>query len=420
MAQEILGVPKMLHGIGKRLEDFKDRLEGNPKARARLERESAYSVYTAAAVADGVLTTEELRYLDQTRIALGLDKQTADRILHDSVLDYFRRRLTSVEYNSPDDAARLITAVRGDIKGLKVSWSGIKRQLHREIMAYLGRVLHTQWADNVMDENEVATFETICKKFGVSFEDVAKRFADRIQSHLEAYIGQQDAAGELSDDDVYYITRLADLFGLNPRARSRLVDEVYHRLSLAAVRRGDFTTYRSPILLDSSERCIYAAQGAQFLQLGKPYDKMQFGAFVITDRKMYFVPHDGGQKSLALKRILNIDPDRGGLRVQGNKKNASGLYQVPDPELALETLYTAVMIERRHMQPNEGEERTRHIPQSVKHAVWHRDGGRCVQCGAAQHLHFDHIIPFSRGGANTVENIQLLCVSCNLAKSDRI
>ncbi len=66
-------------------------------------------------------------------------------------------------------------------------------------------------------------------------------------------------------------------------------------------------------------------------------------------------------------------------------------------------------------------ENTRVIPSSVKLAVWKRDNGRCVQCGATDNLHFDHIIPYSRGGSSLVaENIQLLCARHNLAKRDRI
>src|SRR5262249_7901835 len=61
------------------------------------------------------------------------------------------------------------------------------------------------------------------------------------------------------------------------------------------------------------------------------------------------------------------------------------------------------------------------IPSSVKLEVWKRDQGRCVICGSDKNLHFDHIIPFSKGGSSiTAENIQLLCATHNLAKRDRI
>ncbi|MBP6786432.1 MAG: HNH endonuclease [Candidatus Promineofilum sp.] len=66
-------------------------------------------------------------------------------------------------------------------------------------------------------------------------------------------------------------------------------------------------------------------------------------------------------------------------------------------------------------------ESTRLIPSKVKLEVWQRDNGRCVTCGATDNLHFDHIIPYSRGGTSLrAENIQLLCARHNLAKRDRI
>lgn len=63
---------------------------------------------------------------------------------------------------------------------------------------------------------------------------------------------------------------------------------------------------------------------------------------------------------------------------------------------------------------------SRRISQAVKTAVWERDRGRCVECGADQYLEFDHVIPFAKGGSNTENNIQLLCRRCNQKKSDSI
>lgn len=64
---------------------------------------------------------------------------------------------------------------------------------------------------------------------------------------------------------------------------------------------------------------------------------------------------------------------------------------------------------------------TRLIPSEVKKEVWKRDLGKCVICGSQKNLHFDHDLPFSKGGTSlTAKNIRLLCAKCNLSKSDKI
>ncbi len=64
---------------------------------------------------------------------------------------------------------------------------------------------------------------------------------------------------------------------------------------------------------------------------------------------------------------------------------------------------------------------TRLIPTEVKIEVWRRDKGHCVICGSAKNLHYDHDIPFSKGGSSlTAKNVRLLCAKCNLSKSDKI
>jgi len=71
--------------------------------------------------------------------------------------------------------------------------------------------------------------------------------------------------------------------------------------------------------------------------------------------------------------------------------------------------------------PGQDLEHTRLIPAAVKLEVWKRDKGRCVRCGSDDNLHFDHIIPYSKGGSSLVaENIQILCARHNLEKRDKI
>lgn len=64
---------------------------------------------------------------------------------------------------------------------------------------------------------------------------------------------------------------------------------------------------------------------------------------------------------------------------------------------------------------------TRLIPSVLKLEVWRRDNGQCVVCGSKDNLHFDHIIPASKGGSSLLAaNVQLLCARHNLEKRDKI
>lgn len=64
---------------------------------------------------------------------------------------------------------------------------------------------------------------------------------------------------------------------------------------------------------------------------------------------------------------------------------------------------------------------TRLIPSEVKKEVWQRDKGMCVMCKSRENLHFDHDLPFSKGGTSlTPKNVRLLCMKHNLEKSAKI
>lgn len=45
-----------------------------------------------------------------------------------------------------------------------------------------------------------------------------------------------------------------------------------------------------------------------------------------------------------------------------------------------------------------------------------RDGNKCAYCSSTRNLTIDHIIPTSRGGKNTWENLICSCVKCNISK----
>jgi hypothetical protein len=57
-----------------------------------------------------------------------------------------------------------------------------------------------------------------------------------------------------------------------------------------------------------------------------------------------------------------------------------------------------------------------HIPTPIRRAVFRRDGFACVICGATERLELDHIHPFRLGGADTEDNLRVLCKPCNLRR----
>jgi hypothetical protein len=50
--------------------------------------------------------------------------------------------------------------------------------------------------------------------------------------------------------------------------------------------------------------------------------------------------------------------------------------------------------------------------------IFKRDGGRCQYCGVAHDLTLDHVMPRSRGGKSTWENLVTACKGCNSKKGD--
>jgi hypothetical protein len=60
---------------------------------------------------------------------------------------------------------------------------------------------------------------------------------------------------------------------------------------------------------------------------------------------------------------------------------------------------------------------SRYVPNPIKTSIWTRDRGKCRNCGSTRALEYDHILPYSRGGKTTLENLQLLCRNCNQRKA---
>ena len=60
------------------------------------------------------------------------------------------------------------------------------------------------------------------------------------------------------------------------------------------------------------------------------------------------------------------------------------------------------------------------LPQIIREAIFVRDGRICKHCGCSDNLTIDHIHPVAHGGTDELENLQVLCRSCNSKKGTNI
>lgn len=239
--------------------------------------------------------------------------------------------------------------------------------------------------------------------------------------------------GPLTDQAEGYIRQLQFILAVSDAAAYHLL----RQLTILNIYRGKFPIIPpfqlQDIRLESDETC-YLLTSAEYHKVNTSSTKLISGRLIATNKKLRFLSAVGGTEIAwnsvmgFKKQAMSIRKQVGGsvvlthvsgIYLELNKKAGNGFYSVADPEMIEAIIDTLVRMSKRQIVKTDADN-SRHIPQEVKTVVWQRDQGRCVQCRATDYLEFDHIIPHTRGGASTVNNVQLLCRRCNLAKSDRI
>ena len=223
-----------------------------------------------------------------------------------------------------------------------------------------------------------------------------------VTAQEEAYIQQICAALALPGS--VQAPFLARLESVKQTARIRLGH-------LPRVAAGDFH-------LDSDELC-HLNVGATYHKINARSTTLVDGHILATSKKLIFLASSGG-RTIQFKNVMVVRASGNAILLELSTQSGNGRYSVTDAEHCEAVITALTRMAKRQLLSPQSDSPSRHIAQDVKNAVWQRDGGRCVQCAAETYLEFDHIIPFSKGGANTFNNIQLLCRKCNGEKGDKI
>ena len=161
--------------------------------------------------------------------------------------------------------------------------------------------------------------------------------------------------------------------------------------------------WNTPEIIEANAQCCTVNVGDAYIQMRAPQK-----GIVYYEEKSRLTPGD---------TVLSIETDLEKVDTFEKELIKEKLLQKKRKQ-DLEKMALQELMDEGEMFPEANKRPP--IPKEVVDAVWNRDGGRCVYCGSTENLHLDHIIPFSKGGDTSVENLQLLCQKCNLQKSNKI
>jgi hypothetical protein len=234
---------------------------------------------------------------------------------------------------------------------------------------------------------------------------------------MERALTMAAADGIITDDEIKYIEYLRKSLHLPADLARPINDRMQYLKHVSDVRQGKLPTIRPNVHLETDEVCHLETEAA-YQKVNTRSINYVYGRLLATNKKLHFLSPNGGWE-INWNKVMRVERDSRSIYLELSVKKGNGNYLVSDPLLTEATIDAVTRISKRHLV-NGSDSGSRHIPQNVKTAVWQRDQGKCIQCKDNSYLEFDHIIPFSKGGASTFNNIQLLCRRCNLSKSDRI
>lgn len=275
-------------------------------------------------------------------------------------------------------------------------------------------------SDGILTKEEMQNLQSFCKENNLKLQDCLTQSQMEIENFLHIML-----AGIVSDNIVTNEEEAAInsvCYFLNPSFRIKQeIEETIKRVKiLEKIRTGNIEPItHNGIITKISELVWYFEPNIRITRQFKKDVKFFQGEIIVTSERIVFKSHEFPAEIL-LKNILNTEVDGSTFFIDGKTNKSTFQFRLKEAEILDAYIEQAINKFHRKLNLNQTAKKTRTIPQDVKQSVWIRDKGQCVECDATEYLEFDHIIPFSKGGSNSTNNIQLLCRKCNLKKSDNI
>jgi hypothetical protein len=398
-----------------------DEVLGDGMVSRAAVRKACLAVYSSSlrrALLDLTVSEQERGALDLLGTKLRLSRQDAEQLERTLKRDTYAREL---ERRLAD--GKLTTDEMAELRRMRASlgladveaFSATQQSVTDSYRALFRRFAE----DGRLLPPEVEKLREFAAATGMSPEQAAAVSHKDALSLYRRTVAMMCQDGIVTDDDARALSVLEEVLRLRPADVWDMRREVERVAELGRVRSGQMPAVRVPgLLLETTEVCRWHGK-CRYRYETKTGPKEFVGQMTATDRRVIFNSPERSF-SFAIRKILNVGGFAGGVTLSLSVTKGQGRYFVEDSEM-LEAILLG-LVRRCSFAIAEGSDssRSRHIPDHVRVEVWQRDGGGCVRCGAQDYLEFDHVIPFSRGGSNSTENVQLLCRRCNLAKGGEL
>ena len=375
-------------------------------------------------VADLDFDAVERNRLVQIRRVLDVDDERAEQMDYTVGLSLYKKAFK--EAVSDGEMTQAEMAKLASV----ASFFGLRKRdtaaaVREQALWYYSFKLSESLTDGVLSEEEMGNLALIARNYGLPNSDLSSISVPEQQEILRAALTEIKAKGRITDRDRKYITCLVGFLNAKELLKPCMLDlDLYEQLF--SIRRGELPEIEPGDLYLENGEHLHLRGAAIYERPGGGTIKRQTGVLYVGSVKLRFVgrtrSHELRYGNILEVSFENLKNPR--LSVIASSGSGTGGYRFSKSNNPARLLELKEMIgflirkARRMIEPRAVA--TAYIPEGVRSEVYARDGGACVLCGAREYLEFDHIIPRSKGGASTVDNLQILCRKCNSEKADRI
>lgn len=381
--------------------------------------ERIFARFAARVVADGVITPAEREKMDGLGRLLRIPPGTCDFLLQTAKGQHYRSAVAEVLEDGivTDTEASRLDSLRSAL-GIDADHGlAVAGDLARE--SYLS-ILRQIVSTGSFDPAPRRLLFELRRGLALKHAEAVQLIQDQCVPLFSQAFANVLSDGIVTPEEEAFLNWLREEIGLSDQDARPFYERLGVMKTLANCRSGQLPVVATKKLLEGGELCHWDSDCAHDYQTPTKIIQVS-GSLLVTNKRVVF---NSPTKNFSFSpwKIYEIESGRRSVRLKVDARSGSGAYLVSTPEM-LDAILTGLAKKTKFATNPIAAAASRHIPREVKAEVWTRDRGQCVYCGASGRgacLEFDHIIPHSLGGSNHAPNIQLLCRSCNAAKSDRI